>query len=132
MKYSQVQEGQVFYIEDSKAYPKLKIGMGHKDLRDGCVRLVGNPDWEVELVPDTVVELVYFRESGKYYTTAQVTVGPEHDWFQLQGMVQAILRSPNIQNPGLSTHIWDGSILITPQREDLKVPFLYHGKIIQP
>lgn len=124
MKYSEVNDGQVFYMEGSPTYPKLKIGLGHKDLRDGCVNLVGNPDWEVELASSTHVELTYFKAQGKYYTSAIWECDPQLSYYQLLIQLREILLDPVQENPGMSTSTWDGSVLGVPQREDLKVPFL--------
>jgi hypothetical protein len=49
MKYSEVPEGAIFYIEGCYSYPKRKVGLGHVDIRDGCANSHGSPDWEVEL-----------------------------------------------------------------------------------
>lgn len=49
MKYSEVREGEIFYIEGCYSYPKCKVGKGHVDIRDGCANRYGNPDWDVEL-----------------------------------------------------------------------------------
>lgn len=49
MKYSEVREGKIFYIEGCYSYPKRKVGKGHVDIRDGCANRHGNPDWDVEL-----------------------------------------------------------------------------------
>ena len=49
MKYSEVPEGAIFYIEGCYSYPKRKVGLGHIDIRDGCANSHGSPDWEVEL-----------------------------------------------------------------------------------
>lgn len=34
MKYKDVKDGQIFYFVGSPSYPKLKLNMGHKDIRD--------------------------------------------------------------------------------------------------
>jgi len=49
MKYSEVPEGAIFFIECCYSYPKRKVGSGHIDIRDGCANSYGNPDWDVEL-----------------------------------------------------------------------------------
>jgi hypothetical protein len=58
MKYSDVPEGAIFYIEGTYSYPKRKIGSGHVDIRDGCSNSYGNPDWDVELEIRTEAEIM--------------------------------------------------------------------------
>jgi len=52
MKYSEVKEGQIFFIDGCYTYPKIKVGLGHRDIRDNVSNTHGNPDWEVEVLQD--------------------------------------------------------------------------------
>lgn len=123
MKYSQVNEGEVFYIEGSKTYPKLKIGLGHKDLRDGCHNHIGNPDWEVELA-SSEVKLTYFKENGKYYTEGSYYFVGDLPYHEILHRIAYWESHFQVPLPGLSSSKWNGYILVIPQREDLKVPHL--------
>lgn len=73
MQYDEVPEGEIFYIEKSYHYPKIKRGQGHMDLRDGCKNSHGNPAWEVELADHAVLDeasreiLAYFTETGQRF-----------------------------------------------------------------
>lgn len=48
-KYSDVEEGAVFFFETDtqKQYPKIKRGLGHYDIRDDVSNKHGDPNWDV-------------------------------------------------------------------------------------
>lgn len=122
MRYDQVPPNTVFYFVGNPNYPKLKTLLGHHDIRDH-VNGIYAPDGEVELA-SPVVELIYFKETGKYYTSGSFSfVGsPSHG--EIVHQVRYWKARFDTDLPGLNCPVWEGYILVTPQREDLKIPHL--------
>lgn len=72
MLYSEIQDGEVFYINGVKEYPKMKVGQGHVDLRDNVRASSGSDEWEVELAPTCDVCGAICTEEQIYMTDPSV------------------------------------------------------------
>lgn len=61
------------------------------------------------------VEVMYFKSSGKYYTTSSFRVYAELPDYKIYEMMREWNKGLTGNSlPGLMSHIWNGYILVTP------------------